>query len=146
MCQLQKEVLARSIEEPVDFYGAFIDIYFQDQEFHRLKGNIELYEEEKNWKELALTYSLLSDLSKLKAGELAKDYVATRDTEKLKESEKWRSEATKFKLLEREVRQKIESQEFEMEEVEPEVEEEDEKLARDRTLEEVFDDPGFLEW
>lgn len=144
-CGQQKEVFARSIEEPVDFYGAFIDIYFKDQEYQRLMSNIKLLEEEKNWKELAYTYSLLSDVSKLKASELSKEFTATRDGEKLKESDKWRNESTKFKLLEREIRERIKDGDFDEEIVET-IEDEGEKLKKDRTLEEVFDDPGFLEW
>jgi len=143
-CGLQKEVLARSIEVAVDFYGSFIDLYFKDQEYHRLKGNVKEYKKEKNWSELALTYSLLSDITKMKASELSKEYISTGEEELLEESNKWRDEAANYHLLERELREKI-KQEGTGVDLEEEIEVE-EKLAKDKTLEEVFDDPGFLEW
>ncbi len=143
-CGLQKEVLARSIEIAVDFYGSFIDLYFKDQEYHRLKSNIKEYEKEKNWSELALIYSLLSDISKMKSTELSKEYITTGDEQVLEESNKWRDEAANYKLLERELREKIKTKEIDKD-LEVEVKEEEE-LAKDKTLEEVFGDRGFLEW
>ncbi|MCK4281687.1 MAG: hypothetical protein KAX10_06205, partial [Candidatus Lokiarchaeota archaeon] len=99
---------------------------------------------EKNWSELALTYSLLSDITKMKASELSKEYISTGEEELLEESNKWRDEAANYKLLERELREKIKQEDAGVD-LEEEIEVE-EKLAKDKTLEEVFDDPGFLEW
>jgi len=143
-CGIQKEVLAYSIEVAVDFYGSFIDLFFKDQEYHRLKSNIKEHQKEKNWNELTFTYSLLSDITKMKAAELSKEYIITGEVELIEESHKWRYEAANYHLLERELREKIKQGDTGVD-LEEEIEGE-EKLAKDRTLEEVFDDPGFLEW
>ena len=80
----------------------------------------------------------------MKASELSKEYISTGEEELLEESNKWRDEAANYKLLERELREKIKQEDIGVD-LEEEIEVE-EKLAKDKTLEEVFDDPGFLEW
>ncbi|MBA7708634.1 hypothetical protein ES703_117537 [subsurface metagenome] len=85
-CGLTKEVLVNSISEPVDAFGDFIDIHYADQELQRLEKRIGKLIKANEWGELALSYSILSDICKLKVVEALED----EDKVDLDEVNKWK--------------------------------------------------------
>ncbi|MFW9971963.1 MAG: transcription elongation factor 1 family protein [Candidatus Odinarchaeota archaeon] len=143
-CGLTKEVLVNSISEPVDAFGDFIDVYYADQELLRLEKRITKLKQENEWGELALSYSILSDLCKTKAAILLEE-----DNVNLDEVDDWKSKAEKYKQLEKEAILKLDTEELERgvkTDEESLFAESDTKIKKERKIEDIFDDPGFLEF
>ncbi|MFX1601570.1 MAG: hypothetical protein ACFFB6_13325 [Promethearchaeota archaeon] len=143
-CGLTKEVLVNSISEPVDAFGDFIDIYYADQELQRLERRITKLKEDNEWGELALSYSILSDLCKTKAAILLEE-----DDVNLDEVNNWKTRAEKYKQLEKDTILKLDSEELERgvrTDEESLFAESDTKIKKERKIEDIFDDPGFLEF
>jgi transcription elongation factor Elf1 len=143
-CSLTKEVLVNSISEPVDAFGDFIDIYYADQELQRLERRIVKLKEENEWGELALAYSILSDLCKTKAAILLEE-----DNVNLEEIDNWKLRAEKYKQLEKDALLKLDTEELERgvrTDEESLFAESDTKIKKERKIEDIFDDPGFLEF
>lgn len=146
-CGESKEVLLYSIGEPVDAFGDFIDIYYVDQELQRLEKRIEKLMTDKEFGELALTYSILSDLCNAKA------MILMDDAENFDEEvyHNWRKKAMDYKRKEKDALLKLES-----EELERGIKTDDESLfaeheegggiKKERKIEDIFEDPGFLEF
>ena len=107
-CGLTKEVLVNSISEPVDAFGDFIDIYYADQEIQRLERRIVRLKEDNEWGELALSYSILSDLCRSKAAILLEE-----DNVDLEEVDNWKARAEKYKQLEKDALLKLDTEELE---------------------------------
>ncbi|MGQ4875814.1 MAG: hypothetical protein ACP6IY_17250 [Promethearchaeia archaeon] len=144
-CGLSKEVLVNSISEPVDAFGDFIDIYYADQELQRLEKRIKKLEEEKEYGELALSYSILSDLCKVKAAQLLED----EDNIDLEKAEQWKLKAEKYKRLEKDALLKLETLELERgikTDDESLFDEDESRMKKEKKIEDVFEDPGFLEF
>ena len=95
-CGLTKEVLVNAISEPVDAFGDFIDVYYADQELLRLEKRIVRLKEENEWGELALSYSILSDLCRVKAALLLEE-----DNIEMDIVNDWKIKAEKYKKLEK---------------------------------------------
>ncbi len=143
-CSLTKEVLVNSISEPVDAFGDFIDIYYADQELQRLERRIVKLKDENEWGELALSYSILSDLCKTKAGILLEE-----DNVNLEEVDTWKTRAEKYKQLEKDALLKLDTEELDRgvrTDEESLFAESDTKIKKERKIEDIFDDPGFLEF
>ncbi|MFX0021365.1 MAG: transcription elongation factor 1 family protein [Candidatus Hermodarchaeota archaeon] len=143
-CGLTKEVLVNSISEPVDAFGDFIDIYYADQELQRLERRIMRLKEDNEWGELALSYSILSDLCKTKAAILLEE-----DNVNLDEVDNWKTRAEKYKQLEKDALLKLDTEELERgvrTDEESLFAESDTKIKKERKIEDIFDDPGFLEF
>jgi transcription elongation factor Elf1 len=143
-CGLTKEVLVNSISEPVDAFGDFIDIYYADQELQRLERRIVRLKEENEWGELALSYSILSDLCKTKAAILLEE-----DNVNLEDVDLWKTRAEKYKQLEKDALLKLDTEELERgvrTDEESLFTESDTKIKKERKIEDIFDDPGFLEF
>ncbi len=143
-CDLTKEVLVNSISEPVDAFGDFIDIYYADQELQRLERRIVKLKEDNEWGELALSYSILSDLCKTKAAILLDE-----DNVNLEEVDIWKARAEKYKQLEKNTLLKMDTEELERgvrTDEESLFAESDTKIKKERKIEDIFDDPGFLEF
>jgi len=145
-CGLTKDVLVNSISEPVDAFGDFIDIYYADQEIQRLEKRIVKLKKDNQWGELALCYSILSDLCKAKAAELLEDSESVDEEELLR----WRSKAEKYKKLEKEALLQLETLELEKgiktDEDSLFSEHDESDIKKERKIDDIFDDPGFLEW
>jgi len=145
-CGLIKEVLINSISEPVDAFGDFIDIYYLDQELQRLEKRIEKLKKKNEWGELVLCYSILSDICKYKAAEALED----EDGVNLDVVNKWKIKAEEYKRLEKDALLQLDSLELEKgirtddESLFTEHDESDMKKAK--KIEDIFDDPGFLEF
>ncbi|MHA1477524.1 MAG: hypothetical protein ACTSPU_04925 [Promethearchaeota archaeon] len=145
-CGLTKDVLVNSISEPVDAFGDFIDIHYADQELQRLEKRIGKFKRKNQWGELVLCYSILSDLCKVKASEALED----EDNVNLDEVNKWKIKAEEYKRLEKGALLQLDSLELEKgiktddESLFTEHEESDMKKAK--KIEDIFDDPGFLEF
>ena len=145
-CGLTKDVLVNSISEPVDAFGDFIDIHYADQELQRLEKRIGKFKQKNQWGELVLCYSILSDLCKVKAAEALED----EDNVNLDEVNKWKIKAEEYKRLEKGALLQLDSLELEKgiktddESLFTEHEESDMKKAK--KIEDIFDDPGFLEF
>ena len=143
-CGLTKEVLVNSISEPVDAFGDFIDIYYADQELQRLERRIVKLKEDNEWGELALSYSILSDLCKTKAAILLEE-----DNVNLDEVNTWKARAEKYKQLEKDTLLKLDTEELERgvrTDEESLFAESETKIKKERKIDDTFDDPGFLEF
>jgi len=143
-CDLTKEVLVNSISEPVDAFGDFIDIFYADQELQRLEKRIQKLKDENEWGELALSYSILSDLCKVKAGVLLEEEDVNLD-----EVNDWKMRSDHYKKLEKDAILKLETDELERglkTDEESLFAESDTKIKKERKIEDIFDDPGFLEF
>jgi len=145
-CGLTKEVLVNSISEPVDAFGDFIDIHYADQELQRLEKRIEKLKTKNEWGELALSYSILTDICKAKAAEALED----EDNVNLDEVNKWKIKAEEYKRLEKNALLQLDSLELEKgiktddESLFTEHDESD--MKKEKKIEDIFDDPGFLEF
>jgi transcription elongation factor Elf1 len=143
-CGLTKEVLVNSISEPVDAFGDFIDIFYADQELQRLEKRIQKLKKENEWGELALSYSILSDLCKTKAAVLLEEEDVNLD-----EVNDWKMRSEHYKKLEKDAILKLETDELERglkTDEESLFAESDTKIKKERKIEDIFDDPGFLEF
>jgi transcription elongation factor Elf1 len=144
-CGLTKDVLVNSISEPVDAFGDFIDIYYLDQEFLRLEKRIEKLREDNEWGELALCFSILSDISRAKVAEIMED----EENYNKEEVEKWRLKAEEYKRKEKDALLQLESLEMEKgikTDEDSLFNETEGKVKREKKIEDIFDDPGFLEF
>ena len=143
-CGLTKEVLVNSISEPVDAFGDFIDIFYADQELQRLEKRILKLKIDNEFGELALSYSILSDLCRVKAAILLDE-----DDVNLDEVNDWKMKAEDYKRLEKDAILKLDTMELERgvkTEEESLFSERESKIKKERKIEDVFDDPGFLEF
>jgi transcription elongation factor Elf1 len=143
-CGLTKEVLVNSISEPVDAFGDFIDVYYADQELQRLEKRVEKLKEEGEWGELALSYSILSDLCRVKVALLLEE-----EDVNLEEVNDWKIKAQHYKRLEKDALLKLDSEELERgvrTDEESLFAESDSKIKKERKIDDIFDDPGFLEF
>lgn len=143
-CNLTKEVLVNSISEPVDAFGDFIDIYYADQELQRLERRIKRLIEDHEWGELALGYSILSDLCKVKAAILLDEEDVNLD-----EVNDWKMKSEEYKRLEKNTILKLDTEELERgvrTDEESLFTESETKIKKERKIEDIFDDPGFLEF
>ncbi|MBY9010805.1 MAG: hypothetical protein KGD70_00360 [Candidatus Lokiarchaeota archaeon] len=145
-CGLTKDVLVNSISEPVDAFGDFIDIHYADQELQRLEKRIEKLKKKNEWGELALSFSILTDICKAKAAEALED----EDNVNLDEVNKWKIKAEEYKRLEKDALLQLDTLELEKgiktddESLFTEHEESD--MKKEKKIEDIFDDPGFLEF
>ncbi len=145
-CGLKKEVLVNSISEPVDAFGDFIDIHYANQELQRLEKRIEKLKKKNEWGELALSYSILTDICRFKEVEALED----EDNVDLNEVNKWKIRAEEYKRLEKDALLNLDSLELERgiktddESLFTEHEESD--MKKEKKIEDIFDDPGFLEF
>jgi len=143
-CGLEKEVLVNSISEPVDAFGDFIDIFYADQELLRIEKRVKKFRAENKWGEVALSYSILSDLCKVKAAILLDE-----DDVDLDEVNNWKTKAEEFKRLEKDALLTLDTEELERgvrTEEESLFAESETKIKKERKIEDIFDDPGFLEF
>jgi len=146
-CGLTKEVLVNSISEPVDAFGDFIDVYYADQELTRLEKRIVKLKEENEYGELALCYSILSDICKAKAAMLMED----EDNINMEKVNAWKEKAEKYKRLEKDTIQKLDAEELERgiktdDETLFAEHEETGGIKKEKKIDDVFNDPGFLEF
>lgn len=146
-CALNKDVLVNSISEPVDAFGDFIDIFYADQEIQRLEKRLPKLKSEGEWGEVALAYSILSDLCKAKAAQLMEEEDEEIDMDEVQE---WRMRSEKYKRLEKDAILTLDTEELERgiktDDESLFAEHEDSDIKKEKEIEEVFDDPGFLEF
>ena len=143
-CGLTKDVIVNSISEPVDAFGDFIDVYYADQELQRLERRINKLREENEWGELALSYSILSDICRAKAAEALEE-----ENSNYEEAEKWKMKSEGYKRLEKDALTQLDTLELEKgikTDEESLFDETDGKVKREKKIEDIFDDPGFLEF
>ena len=145
-CGLTKEVLVNSISEPVDAFGDFIDIHYADQELQRLEKRIEKLIKENEWGELALSYSILSDICKLKVVQALED----EDKVDLDEVNKWKLKSEEYKKREKDALLQLDTLELEKgirtDEESLFTEHDESDMKKEKKIEDIFDDPGFLEF
>lgn len=144
-CGLEKDVLVNSISEPVDAFGDFIDIYYADQELQRLEKRVEKLKEDNEYGELILSYSILSDLCRAKAAVLLED----EDNIDIEAVNDWKLKAEQYKHMEKDVLLKLNTEELERgirTDDESLFSEAEGKTKKERKIDEIFDDPGFLEF
>ena len=147
-CGLTKDVLLNSISEPVDAFGDFIDVYYADAELQRIEKRVgKLIIKGSDWGEISFAYGILTDLCKIKAGEALED----EDNIDMDVVNKWRLKAEEYKRKEKDALLKLET-----EELERGIKTDDESLfaeheesggiKKEKKIDDVFNDPGFLEW
>ncbi len=145
-CGLTKEVILFSIGEPVDAFGDFIDVFYADQELQRLEKRIEKLQKENEYGELALSYSILSDLCNAKA------MLLTEEPDNFSEEEfqSWRAKALTYKNLEKKAIKQLDAEELERgiktDEDSLFSEHEESDMKKERGIKDIFEDPGFLEF
>ena len=143
-CGLTKDVIVNSISEPVDAFGDFIDIYYADQELQRLEKRIAKLKKEGEWGELALSFSILSDICRAKAAEALEEDEADID-----EANKWKLKSEQYKRLEKDALIQLDTLELEKgikTDEDSLFDETDGKVKREKKINDIFDDPGFLEF
>ena len=143
-CGLTKDVIVNSISEPVDAFGDFIDIYYADQELQRLEKRISKLKKEGEWGELALSYSILSDICRAKAAE-----ALDEDEADLDEANKWKLKSEQYKRLEKDALIQLDTLELEKgikTDEDSLFDETEGKVKREKKINDIFDDPGFLEF
>ena len=143
-CGLTKDVIINSISEPVDAFGDFIDVYYADQELQRLEKRITKLKADNEWGELALSYSILSDICRAKAAEALEE-----DNVDIDEANKWKLKSEQYKRLEKDALTQLDTLELEKgikTDEESLFDETDGKVKREKKIEDIFDDPGFLEF
>lgn len=146
-CGLSKEVLVNNISEPVDAFGDFVDVYYADQELSRLEKRIVKLKQDNELGELALCYSILSDICKAKASLLMED----EENINMEQVEAWKIKAERYKNLEKDAIQKLDAEEMERgiktdDETLFAEHEETGGIKKEKKIEDVFSDPGFLEF
>ena len=146
-CDLTKEVLVNSISEPVDAFGDFIDVFYADQELQRLEKRVEKLIKEKEYGEIALSYSILSDICKAKAAEALED----EDNVDIEEANKWKLRAEEYKNKEKDTLLKLDTEELERgiktdDETLFAEHEESGGIKKEKKIDDIFEDPGFLEF
>ena len=144
-CGLTKEVLVNSISEPVDAFGDFIDIFYADQELQRIEKRIKKLKNENEYGELALCYAILSDLCKVKASVLLED----EEDINMDEVNDWKIKSEQYKRLEKQAIKTLESEELEhgiKTDDESLFDEDESKMKKQKKAEEIWEDPGFLEF
>lgn len=144
-CGLNRDVIVNSISEPVDAFGDFIDIYYADQELQRLEKRISKLKKGNEWGELALSYSILSDICR------AKEAIALdeEDDDKLENANQWRTKSEEYKRLEKGALLQLDTLELEKgikTDEDSLFDETEGKVKREKKIEDIFDDPGFLEF
>jgi len=144
-CGLNKDVIVNSISEPVDAFGDFIDVYYADQELQRLEKRIFKLKKGNEWGELVLSYSILSDICRAKAA------IALEEEEgdKLEDADHWRMKSEEYKRLEKEALLQLDTLELEKgikTDEDSLFDETEGKVKREKKIEDIFDDPGFLEF
>ncbi|MHA1498870.1 MAG: transcription elongation factor 1 family protein [Promethearchaeota archaeon] len=145
-CGLNKDVIVNSISEPVDAFGDFIDIYYADQELQRLERRIPKLKKGDEWGELALSYSILSDICRAKAVEALEE---EEEVDKLEIANRWRMRSEEYKRLEKDALIQLDTLELEKgikTDEESLFDETEGKVKREKKIEDIFDDPGFLEF
>ncbi len=146
-CGLTKDVLVNSISEPVDAFGDFIDVYYADAELQRIEKRIGKLIIKNDLGELSFAYGILTDLCKIKAGEALED----EDNIDMDIVNKWRLKAEEYKRKEKDALLKLETEELERgiktdgDSLFAEHEESG-GIKKEKKIEDVFSDPGFLEW
>ena len=145
-CGLTKEVLVNSISEPVDAFGDFIDIFYADQELQRLEKRIAKLKQKNEWGELVLCYSILTDLCKAKAAEALED----EDNVDLEEVNRWKTKAEEYKRQEKNALLQLDTLELEKgiktDDESLFTEHDDSDMKKEKKIDDIFDDPGFLEF
>ncbi len=136
-----------SISEPVDAFGDFIDIYYADQELLRLEKRIEKLKNDKEWGELIFCYSVLADICRAKAAESLED----EENVDIDEANKWKIRAEEYKKKEKDALLQLETSELEKGGIKTDdeslfTEHDESDIKKEKKIEDVFDDPGFLEW
>lgn len=133
-----------AISEPVDAFGDFIDIHYADQELLRLEKRVVKLKEKGEWGELAFAYSILSDLCRTKAALLLEE--DNIDMDKVND---WKMKAEQYKKLKKNALLKLDTEELERgvrTDEESLFAESETKIKKERKIEDIFDDPGFLEF
>jgi len=145
-CGLNKDVLVNSISEPVDAFGDFIDIYYADQELLRLEKRVAKLKNKQEWADLAFCYSVLSDICRFKAAESLED----EENVDIDEANKWKIRAEEYKRKEKDALLTLETSELEggikTEDESLFAEHGESSMKKEKKIEDVFDDPGFLEF
>jgi transcription elongation factor Elf1 len=145
-CGLTKDVIVNSISEPVDAFGDFIDVYYADQELQRLEKRVSKLKEDNEWGELSLAYSIISDICRAKAAEALED----ENEVDMEEVNKWKLKAEEYKQLEKNALLQLDSLELEKgiktDDESLFSEHDDSDIKKEKKIDDIFDDPGFLEF
>lgn len=157
-CGKEQSVSANEITEPVDYFGEFIDIYFAKQEYDRLMKRATRLKEKNQYSELATVYSYLVDICRSNSKEAFKEYEKSKSEEDLDYSRKWEEQSENYRKMSKEIFEKLELKELEDgndESIYEDIEDSQfhdgktsssKGVKRGRTLDEILDDKGFLEF
>jgi len=136
-CSLSGEIKIIKAYRPIDVYGEILDLYYAGEEIQRLEKSIEHLKKLEKWGDLTRIYSILSDLYSAKGACLLKD----DNNPGPDEISKWNLKSEKYKRLEKETRLKRDSKANDESSKESKF-----TMKKEKKIEDVFDDPGFLEF
>ncbi len=156
-CGEEEEVLADNLTEPVDAFGRYIDIFYAEQEYDRLFKLSKILERKGEWLELANVYSYLAYICKVNRQASLKKYEQTQSAEDLNAANQWRQSGEEFKKREKDILEKIELKQLEegksliedesaaeeLKDLEGIVDQDEEEKKKGN---DIFSDPGFLEF
>lgn len=156
-CGKEQAVPSTDIFEPVDHFGGFIDIYYSKQEFDRLEKRAKRLEEKQKYSELAFVYSLLADICEINATEAFKDHEETKSEQAFESSQKWKKQGEDYRKESKDFFSRLKLKELE-DGIDDSIYEDAEdsqfqdgkstgnRAKRGRSLEDILDDKGFLEF
>ncbi|MHA1733334.1 MAG: hypothetical protein ACTSU5_15415 [Promethearchaeota archaeon] len=162
-CGMEEEVLATELTEPVDAFGDFIDIFYAQQEYDRLTQRASFLEKNAQWEELVAVFSYLADICTMAAAAELKEYEDDEDDKShLEKATKWKEESKIWREKEKDTLQKLDLKELEegilptgerVEDFEDhdyesefEIEGMPKRKKDDKEENDIFSDPGFLEF
>lgn len=160
-CGEEQIVDANELTEPVDAFGDFIDIYFKEQEFDRLIKRAAKLQVKRNFSELAAVYSYLGDICAINYKEAMRAFEETKDEEHLENAQKWKGQEDEYQKLSDDTYEKLRLKELEDGIDDDQVYEDPDdqqfqmmdgkskgeaKMKKGRTLDDIVDDKGFLEF
>ena len=110
----------------------------------RLEKRVEKLKKDNEWGELALSYAILSDLCKAKAALLLEEEDFNEE-----DINNWKLKSEKYKRLEKDALIQLDTLELEKgikTDEESLFDETEGKVKREKKINDIFDDPGFLEF
>ncbi len=138
-CSLSGDIKINTVaHNPIDVYGEFIDLYKADEEIPRLEKKIENLKKLEKWAELTHTYSIMSDLYSKKGACLLKN----ENNPSPDEISNWNLKSEMYKKLEKEASLKRDS----LRASDKSFKDDKGNIKKGKNIEDIFDDPGFLEF
>ena len=151
-CSITEKIKIYIFYDLIDIYGDFLDLFNADQEIQKLeKSIIELKKESKyelkkdnEYSSKVLCYSKISDICRAKSASLELLLEDKDDVDK-EEKDNWKIKLEKYKRLEKEAEDNLE-RENKINEESLFTESDKNDIKEEKKIDDIFSDPGFLEF